>query len=85
MPLYLTEARFSHATLTMVEPPEERPAAVARLMAAHGGRLHHIHGDAGDDVLLAVYEMPDEQAANEVLAAILGGTPAEVHTTRLGS
>ncbi len=85
MPFYMIQNTYSkEAVKAMAANPQDRSKAVAKLMEAAGGKLHHMFFAFGawDTVMIA--EAPDDQtAAGAVMAAAGTGAVASIQTTKL--
>ena len=83
MTIYISRGRFtSDAVKRMLDKPENREDAVAKLFKSVGGRLIGWYLTFGHYDWLAIGEFPDEKAAaSAVLAAAAGGSLSEIETT----
>lgn len=85
MPWYMTQATVSRETVqSLLSKPEDRSVAIARLMEAHGAKLHHMFWAMGDHDIVSIAEAPNDEA---VLAALMtvaaGGAASNIKTTKL--
>lgn len=85
MPFYLFKGRYSTESLkSMVDTPQDREAAAAKLIEAVGGKLHHLFFCFGDEDVIALIEAPDDQAmAAGALAVGASGSMAGGSTVKL--
>lgn len=83
MPTFIIQGRYSHEAMKgMVARPEDRSAAVAKLMEAAGGRLIAYYMTFGASDFHVTVEAPDEKAMLAVLAAVAAGPGvSELSTT----
>jgi uncharacterized protein with GYD domain len=83
MPIYITQGRYTRdAVKGMIINPEDRAAAVARLLAKAGGKLIGYYLTFGEYDFMAIADLPNEtQAAAVLLAAASGGGVADLRTT----
>lgn len=64
MPYYMFQGRYSTAALkAMVDKPQDREAAGRKLVEAAGGKLHQFYFSFGTDDVVAIIEMPNDNAA----------------------
>ena len=85
MPFYMFQGRYnSGAIKSMIERPDDREAAVRKMIEALGGKLHHFFFSFGTEDVVAIVEAPDDTtiAAGSML---VGGSGAmsSGFTTRL--
>ncbi len=74
MPTYIIQGRYSHEAMKgMVAKPEDRAAAVAKLLENAGGRLVAYYMTFGPADFHVTVEMPDEKAMLSVLGAAAAG------------
>ena len=85
MPLYMTQFSYtSEAWAALLRNPEDRSAALGRLVEQLGGKLIGLYYTFGDYDGVFIGEAPDDvTAAAEVLAAVSPGHVKAVKTTRL--
>ena len=83
MPIYITRGCFtSKAIKGMLDKPEDREEAVAKLFKSVGGKLMAWYLTFGRHDWLAIGEFPDEKAAaSAILAAAGGGSLSDLETT----
>ncbi len=63
MAFYLFQGRYAPAALkAMVDKPQDRKAAAAKMIEAIGGKLHHMFFCFGSDDIVALIEAPDDKA-----------------------
>ena len=63
MGFYLFQGRYAPAALkAMVEKPQNRRDAAARMIEAIGGKLHHMFFCFGSEDIVALIEAPDDKA-----------------------
>jgi uncharacterized protein with GYD domain len=73
MPVFVSMGRYSEGALKgMRERPEDRTAAVARLMEQAGGKLIAFYMLFGEHDWMVVYEMPSGKEAAAVMLAVAG-------------
>ena len=84
MPTFIIQGRYSHAAMQgMVARPEDRAAAVAKLMERAGGKLVAYYMTFGPSDFHVTVEAPDERAMLAVLAAVGAGPGVSELTTTL--
>lgn len=85
MSFYMFKGQYSTDSLrSLVEKPQDREAAAGKLIAALGGKLHHLFFCFGDDDVMALIEAPsDEVMAACALVVGASGTMAGGSTTKL--
>ena len=85
MPYYLIQASYKEsAAKALVARPEERSAVVKKMVGALGGKLHSYFLSFGDYDVVAIVELPGNEAAVAMgLASVSGGALAKYHTTVL--
>jgi len=83
MAIYISRGRFTpDAVKGMLDKPENREDAVAKLFKSVRGRLIGWYLTFGRHDWLAIGEFPDEQAAaSAILAAAAGGSLSDIETT----
>lgn len=63
MAYYLFQGRYTPAALkAMIDKPQDRKAAAAKMIEAIGGKLHHLFFAFGSDDVYALIEAPDDKA-----------------------
>lgn len=85
MLLYMTETKFSEASLAaLANKPSDRPAEVAKVIEAYGGKMKDFYWVFGDMDAITIYEAPNHQAAMAILLTLsAGGAIASHRTTAL--
>lgn len=76
MTLYILTGQYSETAVKgMVAKPQDRKAAVSKLMADAGGKLHEYYVTFGESDFLVIVEFPSEVEATSALlvAAATGG------------
>ena len=82
MPLYLVQASYtSQALAAMVKNPEDRSQAIRPMVEGAGGRLRDVFFCQGDYDIIAVFELPDAEAANAVALAAVGAGHLKAYKT----
>lgn len=63
MGYYLFQGRYAPAALkAMIDNPQNRRDAAAKMIEAVGGKLHHMFFCFGSDDIVALIEAPDDKA-----------------------
>ncbi|MCU9849800.1 GYD domain-containing protein [Defluviimonas sp. WL0024] len=63
MGFYLFQGSYAPAAIkAMIEKPQDRRAAAAKMIEAIGGKLHHMFFCFGSDDIVALVEAPDDKA-----------------------
>ena len=85
MPFYMIQNSYSlEAIQAMAANPQDRSEAVAKLMEAAGGKLHHMFFAFGAmDTVMLVEAPSDTVAAGCVMAAASTGATSALQTTKL--
>ncbi len=85
MPFYMTQAKYSKdAVKGMLAKPQDRSAAVGKLLESIGGKLHHCFFAFGEDDVIILYEAPDNASAAAAILAVAGsGSVSAAKTTVL--
>lgn len=85
MPFYMFTGRYSIDSLkAMVAKPQDREAAARKLIAAGGGKLHHLFFCFGENDIVALVEAPgDDEMAAIALAVGASGAMSGGATTKL--
>ena len=85
MPYYLIQASYKEtAAKALVAKPQERSAVVKKMVASLGGKLHSYFLSFGDYDVVAIVELPGNEAAVAMgLASVSGGALSKYHTTVL--
>lgn len=83
MPVFITQGRYTReAVRGMLDKPEDRADAVARLMSKVGGRLIGYYVTFGEYDFLAIADVPNEtQMAAALLAAASHDGVTDLRTT----
>ena len=82
MPLYMTETKFSEASLAaLAEKPSDRPAEVAKVIEAYGGKMKDFYWVLGESDAITIYEAPSNQAAMSILLTLSSGGAISQHKT----
>jgi uncharacterized protein with GYD domain len=83
MPSYVLRGRYdSQAVKGMMANPEDREAAIAKVVEKAGGKLVAYYLTFGDDDWLLIIECPSNEAALSVaIVAAAGGSITGVKTT----
>lgn len=85
MSFYLFKGRYTTASIkSLVSKPEDREAAAGKMIAAMGGKLHHLFFCFGDEDVVALIEAPDDETM-AACALLVGasGTMSGGSTTKL--
>ena len=85
MPVYMYEGTYSREAISaLVENPQNRTAAVSSVVEANGGKLIGCWMAFGEYDLVAIADMPDDEAmAGVSLAVSAVGTASRSKTTKL--
>ena len=85
MPFYLFKGRYSTESLkAMVDTPQDREAAAAKLIEALGAKLHHLFFCFGEEDVIALIEAPDDETmAAGALAVGASGSMSGGSTVKL--
>jgi uncharacterized protein with GYD domain len=85
MPYYLIQASYKEsAARALVAKPQERSAVVKKMFESLGGKLHSYYLSFGDYDVVAIVELPGNEAAVAAgLATVGGGAISRYHTTVL--
>ena len=85
MAYFLIQSRFaSEGYRGLTSNPQDRGAAVAKLMEAVGGKLHSFFFAFGEYDTCIIVELPDNvSAASAVLTALSAGGQYQIKTTPL--
>lgn len=85
MPYYLIQASYKEsAAKALVAKPQERSAVVKKMLGSLGGKLHSYFLSFGDYDVVAIVELPGNEAAVAMgLATVAGGALSKYHTTVL--
>jgi len=82
MPLFITQGRFTHEYIKDgLAKPEDRHAAISRLIEQAGGKLLSLYITLGQYDFLVVSEMPDAKAASVLAFVATGGGGIEGSVT----
>ena len=82
MPLFVSQGRYTEGAIkAMLVRPEDRTAAVAKLVERAGGKLIAFYLLFGEYDWMIVYEAPSGQEAATVMLAVVGaGAVASTRT-----
>jgi uncharacterized protein with GYD domain len=85
MPHFMFQGNYTHAALQkMLAKPEDRSVPAAKLAKSLGGKLREFFISFGEFDVVAIVELPDEQAAATFSLAVSGaGHITNLRTTRL--
>jgi len=85
MPYYLIQASYKEtAAKALAARPQERSGAVKKMLESLGGKLHSYFLSFGDYDVVAIVELPGNEAAVAMgLASVAGGALSKYHTTVL--
>jgi len=76
MPFYMFTARYnSDAMKAMIANPADREAAARTVAESMGGMLHHFFFAMGQDDVVAIAEMPDDESV-AALSMTIGASGA---------
>jgi uncharacterized protein with GYD domain len=83
MSIYVLRGRYSAEALKgMMASPEDREAAIAKVVEKAGGKLIGYYVTFGDDDWLVIIDVPGNEAALTIaLVAAAGGSVADTKTT----
>ena len=83
MSIYVLRGRYSAEALKgMMASPEDREAAIAKLVEKAGGKLIGYYVTFGDDDWLVIIDVPSNETALTIaLVAAAGGSVADTKTT----
>jgi uncharacterized protein with GYD domain len=83
MSIYVLRGRYSAEALKgMMASPEDREAAIAKVVEKAGGKLIGYYVTFGDDDWLVIIDVPgNETALTIALVAAAGGSVADTKTT----
>lgn len=82
MPVFVTQGRYSQSAVkAMLDNPEDRGAAVAKLIERAGGTLIDYYVLFGEYDWMIIYELPSgKEAAAVVLTAVGAGAVSDTKT-----
>jgi uncharacterized protein with GYD domain len=85
MPYYMVQASYSDAAVkAMIAKPQDRTAAVKKMVESMGGKLHSFFFAFGEYDVVAIVEGPDNEGAVAAgLATVAGGAMSKYRTTVL--
>ena len=85
MPYYLVQASYKDtAAKALVARPQERSAVVKKMITSLGGKLHSYFLAFGEYDVVAIVELPGNEAAVAMgLASVSGGALSKYNTTVL--
>ncbi len=82
MPLYMVQASYTpQALAAMTKNPQDRTEAIRPLIEGAGGRLRDAFFCQGDYDVVAVFEVPDAEAANAIALATVGAGHVKAYKT----
>jgi uncharacterized protein with GYD domain len=83
MSIYVLRGRYSAEALKgMMASPEDREAAIAKVVEKAGGKLVGYYVTFGDDDWMVIIDVPNNEAALTIaLVAAAGGSVASTKTT----
>jgi uncharacterized protein with GYD domain len=87
MAMYLFEGKYTlEAFKRFIAKPQDRTAIVRKMAEAAGGKLHHLFFTFGEYDVVALFELPDNEAmAATAMATAAGGALSAGKTTVLMS
>lgn len=85
MPYYLIQASYKEsAAKALIARPQERSGVVRKMVESLGGKLHSFFLSFGEYDVVAIVELPGNEAAVAMgLATVSGGALSKYHTTVL--
>ncbi|HEX9905421.1 MAG TPA: GYD domain-containing protein [Propylenella sp.] len=85
MPYYLIQASYKEtAAKALVARPQDRSGVVKKMVESLGGKLHSFFLSFGDYDVVAIAELPGNEAAVAMgLGSVAGGALSKYHTTVL--
>ena len=85
MPFYMTQWTYKDRQIeALVDNPHDRYDVVKKLFADFGGKLHHFFMAFGEYDVVAIVELPGNEAAVAMgLASVAGGALSKYNTTVL--
>jgi uncharacterized protein with GYD domain len=85
MPQYMLQFSYSHESwVALVHKPQDRTAALEAIAKSLGGRMIALYYHAGEYDGTAIFEVPDDTAANAAVMAVSAtGAIRATRTTRL--
>ena len=85
MPYYLIQASYKEsAAKALMARPQERSGVVKKMVASLGGKLHSYFMAFGEYDVVAIVELPGNEAAVAMgLASVAGGALSKYNTTVL--
>jgi uncharacterized protein with GYD domain len=82
MPLYMVQASYMPQGLAaMAKNPQDRTEAIRPLVEGAGGKLRDVFFSQGDYDIVAVFEVPDAEAANAIAVAAVGAGHLKTYKT----
>jgi uncharacterized protein with GYD domain len=82
MPLYMVQASYvPEALAAMTKSPQDRTQAIRPLVEGAGGQLRDVFFCQGDYDLIALFEVPDAEAANAIALAAVGAGHLKAYKT----
>jgi len=87
MPMYLFQGKYTLESFErFMAKPQDRTDVVRKMVEAGGGTLHHLFFAFGDYDVVALIELPDNEAmAAQAMATAAGGSLSAGKTTVLMS
>jgi uncharacterized protein with GYD domain len=85
MPTFMFQGNYTHAALQkMLAKPEDRAVPAAKLVKSLGGKLRDFYISFGEFDVVAIADLPDDEAAATFSLAVSGaGHITNLRTTRL--
>jgi uncharacterized protein with GYD domain len=83
MPIYVLRGKYSSEALKgMIASPEDREAAIAKVVEKAGGRLLSYYLTFGDDDWLVIIDCPNNEVALTIaIVGAAGGSNTDTKTT----
>ncbi len=82
MPLYMVQASYvPQALAAMTKSPQDRTEAIRPLVEGAGGQLRDVFFCQGDYDIVALFEVPDAEAANAFALAAVGAGHLKAYKT----
>ncbi len=82
MPLYMVQASYvPQALAAMTKSPQDRTEAIRPLVEGAGGQLRDVFFCQGDYDIVALFEVPDAEAANAIALAAVGAGHLKAYKT----
>jgi uncharacterized protein with GYD domain len=85
MPQYMLQFSYSHESwVALVHKPQDRTQALEEIAKSLGGRMVALYYHSGEYDGMAIFEVPDDTAANAAVMAVSAtGAVRATKTTRL--